>query len=327
MPDAIVSAAPMRLPVAGGGTDLPEFYQRSQTRVLAVAIDREVVVSVASDPEAARAAVPSQAGWYWVEHAAESADPYVGAAAACLETAPVVHVVVTSPIAPGSGLGGSGAYLVALVDALARHVGRVLPKPEIAEIAFTIERDLLGRTVGKQDSWVAAIGGAVQLDIDTKGHVFYHTRFDLLHAATRLLKDSQLLLFGLPETRDAATVLASSGLVNSAIVDTALRLTDENERAFLGQDIKQIGAVLRRDWDEKVRRNPAADHPACRRLTACADSMGVLGFKVVGAGGGGHLLVAVMPGRAQDLRASMATWGLRHIRVRPVATGLRRWFR
>ena len=95
----------MRLPVAGGGTDLPEFYQRSQTRVLAVAIDREVVVSVASDPEAARAAVPSQAGWYWVEHAAESADPYVGAAAACLETAPVVHVVVTSPIAPGSGLG------------------------------------------------------------------------------------------------------------------------------------------------------------------------------------------------------------------------------
>ncbi|WP_341855839.1 hypothetical protein [Brachybacterium sp. GPGPB12] len=313
--------------MAGGGTDLPEFYQWSQTRVLAVAIDREVVVSVASDPDAARAAVPPRPGWYRVEHAADSADLYVGAATACLATTEAVHVVVTSPVAPGSGLGGSGAYLVALVDALARRVGRVLPKPEIAEIAFTIERDRLGRTVGKQDCWVSAIGGAVRLDINTEGHVIHHTRDDLLRAATRLLKDSRLILFGLPETRDAATVLASSGLVNSAVVDTALRLANENERAFLGEDINQIGAVLRRHWDEKVRRNPAADHPVCRRLTACADSMGVLGFKVVGAGGGGHLLVAAVPGRAQEIRALMATWGLRHIRVRPVATGLRRSFR
>lgn len=312
--------------IAGGGTDLPEFYRGGPGRVIGVAIDRWVRVVVASDratAQAARAVAGGDAVRYQVAHDGSGSNPYLRAVIEALGVRDRFHVVIGSSVTPGSGLGGSGAFLVALLDAVARFHGRGISPTELAELAFTTERILLGRTVGKQDGWLAALGGATELRITPDGRVAARPRTDVFDAMRALL-DSSLLLFRTPGTRDAGRVLASSRGVGSQDRARVLELTEDNERAVLSRDVLRVGAVLRRHWREKVRRNPAADHPVCRRLELRADALGVLGFKLVGAGGGGHLLVAVRPEDKPRIVTDLSRAGLVHEWVKPVATGLTR---
>jgi len=323
MPDHVVSMAPMRLSIAGGGTDLPEFYQGGPGRVIGVAIDRWVWVVVAADRATARAVAGGDAVRYQVAHDGCGSDPYLRAVIEALGVGDRFHVAIGSSVTPGSGLGGSGAFLVALLDAVARFHGRSISPTELAELAFTTERILLGRTVGKQDGWLAALGGATELRITPDGRVAARPRTDVFDAMRALL-DSSLLLFRTPGTRDAGRVLAATRGVGNQDRARALELIEDNERAVLSRDVLRVGAVLRRHWREKVRRNPAADHPVCQRLAARANALGVLGFKLVGAGGGGHLLVAARPEDKPQVVANLGLAGLVPEKVRPIAAGLTR---
>ncbi|MFG2133838.1 hypothetical protein ACGFNV_39595 [Streptomyces sp. NPDC048751] len=321
---AVVCEAPMRLTVAGGGTDLPEVYGFGPTWVLGVTVDLAVRVAVADSPRfaTAGAGLSTRDAAFALDMDSDDPHPYLRAAIALLQIRkPRFHVSVRSHVLPGSGLGGSGAFCAALLGALARFQCQAVTVADIAEAAFRLERELLGRPVGKQDAWISAVGGAVRLSLSSRGHVRTRAHPALLTAMERLL-DRDLLVFALPDQRDAARVLSAAAPGTEQARAAALRAAEMTEQAFLSCDTAVIGDVLRRHWAEKVRRNPAADHELCRRVAATAGRTGIHGFKLLGAGGGGHMLVALDSSRRAEVMACLSGLGLAHVPVKVTRRGL-----
>ncbi|MFI6339380.1 hypothetical protein [Streptomyces sp. NPDC050535] len=317
------SSAPMRISIAGGGTDLPEYYRHGPTTVVAAALPLRVHVSVADRPDRALAELNATgAPWRYLLPPADSArHPYPAAAAVVLGLKSLPSIAVGSLVPPGSGLGGSGAYSVALVDALARWSDRALPPHRAASLAFRLEREVLGRTIGQQDAWAAALGGAQRLRFEPDGSVTANPSPALCSAMARLI-DNGLLLYRVPGTRDASRVLSRAPEVTPEHHRRATAAAALTEEAFLSGDIAVVGAALRAHWARKIAANPAADHPVCRRIGQARDTEGIAGFKLIGAGGGGHMLIAADPSRVDRARAFLDGLGLTHVPLQISQQGL-----
>lgn len=338
------SSAPMRLSIAGGGTDLPEYYRLGATTVTAAALAHRVHVVAAAtaqqatdvldglaragaaggngEAEAAGGAENGAAAWEYLQQPADAAvHAYPLAAAELLGLADRPALAVGSTVPPGSGLGGSGAYCVALLGALAAWSGRPLSPPDAAGLAFRLEREALGRTIGQQDAWAAALGGVPRIRIAPDGAAAAADSPGLAAALTRLIA-SGLCLYRIPGSRDASAVLARAPQVTEAQHRTATAAAEQTEQAFRTGEITVVGQNLRGHWARKVAGNPAVDHPVCRRLTADGPGSGVLGFKLIGAGGGGHLLIAADPAGAGQAAAFLDGLGLRRIPLALTGQGL-----
>jgi D-glycero-alpha-D-manno-heptose-7-phosphate kinase len=189
---------------------------------------------------------------------------------------------------------------------------------QAASSAFRLERELLGRPVGQQDGWAAALGGAVRMSIAPDGEARARRSAEL-HEALVVLADNGLMLCRTGRSRDAGQVLAKARAVTRADYESALAAAERAERAFLSRDATVVGAMLREHWARKVSANPAADHPVCRRIEAGGRDAGIHGFKLIGAGGGGHLLVAASSDRAARFLDDL---GLTRIPLRLTESGL-----
>ncbi|MBG0851445.1 hypothetical protein I2W78_06190 [Streptomyces spinoverrucosus] len=313
----------MRISIAGGGTDLPEYYRHGPTTVVAAALPLRVHVSVADRPACALAELnASDTTWQYLLPPADTArHPYPAAAGVVLGLRSLPSIAVGSLVPPGSGLGGSGAYSVALVDALARWSGQSLPPYRTATLAFRLEREVLGRTIGQQDAWVAALGGAQRLGFEPDGSVTATPSPALCSALARLI-DNGLLLYRVPGTRDASRVLSRAPEVTAEHHRQATAAAALTEEAFLSGDIAVVGSALRAHWARKTAANPATDHPVCRRIGQARDTDGITGFKLIGAGGGGHVLIAADPTRLDRARAFLDGLGLTHVPLRISQQGL-----
>lgn len=323
MTGPVVSEAPMRLTLAGGGTDLPEVYRFGPTSVIAVTVDLTVRVAVADTRVAAASAADAgfESPRYTRDLDGADPDPYLRAARTLLGTGTQWHMAIRSQVLPGSGLGGSGAFCATLLDALARYHQRELTPGAVAELAFSLERRLLGRPVGKQDAWVCAAGGAVRLRLSRHGQARVTSHPALFAALDRML-GTGLSLWALPDQRDAGRVLAAAGAATAQYRVNALRAAAVAEQAFLSGDPVTVGRMLRDHWVEKVRHNPAVDHRLCRAVTVVAPEVGIHGFKLLGAGGGGHMLVALDPTRRSEAARTLSGLGLTPVVSRPVDRGL-----
>jgi D-glycero-alpha-D-manno-heptose-7-phosphate kinase len=301
----IHTRAPLRLPLGGGGTDLPEYATRFGAHVIAATLDLWVDVTLERPLD---------------DRAVRVEEDTLLAAASLLGVEP--RAAFTASDRPhGTGLGSSGALLVALVLALAHRSGRPLPPEELADLAFRLERDRLGRPVGTQDPYVAAAGGFVSLRASSTSVRPSIVRLTPSSRARAHL-ESRLWLVDLALPRDAGAVLRvqserlageASSTVGSmrAIHELAPSIERELER-----DTPDLGPLFDRHWrakrgvHERMTSN-AIDHLYARGLGA-----GATGGKLVGAGGGGTLLFDVPKDRRAAFEAcfqalDLATTGAR----------------
>ena len=204
MHSAISVRAPLRIALGGGGTDLPSHYSRHGGFVVSAAIDRHVRMQV-------RAAEGSR----WVlEHLEREVvsdpdsirHPILRAAVARHGPGGPLELSSAGDVEPGTGLGSSGAYTVAAVKALATMSGHDLDPARLAEEACRIEIEDLDRTVGKQDQYAAAHGGANAFTFNRDGSVEVE-RLSLGPGMRAALRE-RFLLFYTGGTRSAAGVLA-----------------------------------------------------------------------------------------------------------------------
>lgn len=317
----IHSRTPLRISVAGGGIDMPEYYRHGTTCVAALAVDLFVRVAVSDSPEAARAVLPPHAA-HRLDPTEATTRPYVMAARRVLGLRHTPHVAAASDVLPGSGLGGSGYFSVALRDALSRYEGHELDNERLARLAYRIERGELRRTVGQQGGWVAAIGGAARMVFRPDGSFEADTDEALFVGLDRLLPTGLLLRVG--RQRDAGHVLARTRRITPEDFADAAAGARLLHSAFASGDLRRIGRALRERWAAKVHRNPAADRPVCRRLADADTPDSIYGFKLVGAGGGGHLLVAAEAERHTETLRFLERLGLTRIPVRAWQFGLER---
>lgn len=307
---SVAVRAPLRISLGGGGTDLPSHYASHGGFVVSAAIDRYVRVRVD----------PAQDGRFRLEHleteevedAGQVQHPILRAALGRHGDGRPLALSSAGDVPPGTGLGSSGAYSVATVQALELAAGRSPSPSEVAEAACRIELEDMGRTVGKQDQYAAAFGGVNALTFGRDGRVDVRP-LELGPTARRAL-DEQFLLFSAGGERSAADMLAGQverTLAGDAELHANLSRTEELAReacaALEADDPEAMAALMEEQWALKRRRLTRVPMDRVVRLRERALEAGAGGAMLMGAGGGGFLLVC--GGDPTQIRAALAEEG------------------
>ena len=310
MHSAISVRAPLRIALGGGGSDLPSHYRRHGGFVISAAIDRHVRMRVS----------PAE-GERWVldhlerEEVADPArigHPILRAAVARYGGGRPLELTSAGDVDPGTGLGSSGAYTVAAVKALAVIGGRDLEPADLAEAACRIELDDLDRTVGKQDQYAAAHGGLNALTFERDETVTVERLVPGPELRTALRE--RFLLFFTGGSRSAAEVLAGQverTLAGDGDLARNLAATMDVARASRSalerDDLDGFGALMDDQWRLKRERLLHISMSRIEQLRETALDAGARGAMLMGAGGGGYLLVYAP--RPEPVRAALAAAG------------------
>ncbi len=306
----IFSRAPLRVSLGGGGTDLASYYRRHGGFLVAGAIDKYVYMLTHTE---------FQQRWRMKYSETEEVDGVAQIRHPILRETLMRHwhgrpleIASVADVPAGTGLGSSGAYTVCLIKGLA-HARRISITPErLAEAACEIEIDVLADTVGKQDQYVAAHGGINAYTYHLDGTVTVEP-LELDSGTLGRLRE-RLLLFFTGEARCAANVLvdqhARSQAGEEAMLENLHRTKElgvRSRQALERGDLDGYAELMHEHWQHKRKRSPGMADDHIEELYALARRNGVDGGKLVGAGGGGFLLVYTR--RPEDTRRALAQAG------------------
>jgi D-glycero-alpha-D-manno-heptose-7-phosphate kinase len=310
----IISQTPLRIGLLGGGTDLPGYYREHGGRVLNCALDKYVYVIVKQ-----RFDDDIYVNYSKKEIVSRVDDLEHELVREAMHMAGVVNGVEITTLADipsggGSGLGSSSAVTVGLLQALFAYQGRQVSAEELAERACTIEIERCGKPIGKQDQYIAALGGIRDIRFGPGDQV---TAQEIgISAAERRALQQQIMLFYTGITRSADSILAEQ---RANIESTRPQLDLLRDLAGLAAerlrngDVDAIGPAMRESWEAKRKlasgvSNDQIDVAVIRALDA-----GASGAKLTGAGGGGFLLVICPTERQRAVRESLG--GMRELPV------------
>ena len=314
----ILTRTPFRLPLGGGGTDLPAYASQYGGFILGAAIDKYMYITLNRRPIDDRLWV-SYSKVEIVDAVDQLNHALVREALTLLNVTRGVEIHSIAEVVGGTGMGSSASFTVGLLNALHTLLHKPASAQDLAEEAYHIEAERLGHPSGKQDQYLAAYGGITCLHIDTSGQV----RVEPVHLAEATLEalEQQVLLFYTGIERASADVLSeqSAGASRGDLV-----VDHMHEIKRIGLDIKQaleqgqvnrFGELLDAHWQTKRRISSKMSNGWINECYDEAKRAGALGGKIIGAGGGGFFLLYCQNGK-QRLRERMAQMGLREMRVR-----------
>lgn len=307
----IFSRAPLRISLGGGGTDLPSYYTEHGGFLISGAIDKYVYMLTHTVFQ--RRYRMKYSELEEVDEVSEIRHPILRETLLRHWCGNPLEIASVADVPAGTGMGSSGAYTVCLLKSLAHARRRSITPGDLAEAACEIEMDVLGEPVGKQDPYVSAHGGICAYTIDPDGTVDVQP-LELDAEVLRRLRD-HLLLFYTGEARAAAKVLADQdgrSKAGDAEMLENLHVTKEiglRSRELLESgDLEGYAELMHEHWEHKRRRSPGMTDERIDGLYKIAKRNGTIGGKLVGAGGGGFLLVYTP--RAEDTRQAMAAAGV-----------------
>lgn len=302
----IISQTPLRISLAGGGTDLPAYCEKSSGKVLSCAIDKYIYVIVKERFDdrihinyARRKEVVAKVDDVQHELVREA-----------MRTTGVKGGFELTTLADipseGSGLGSSSALTVGLLNALYAYQGRQVSTETLAAEACEIEIGRCKKPIGRQDQYIAAYGGTRFFTFLRGGKVAVEES-GADSSSLRALEEG-LLLYFTGKTRSADVLLTQTGRrmgVNRKPLDRIRALAVDSRESLEAGDIDAIGRNLDLNWKLKKGLAPGVSDGDIDSFYAKALSHGALGGKLTGAGGGGFFLLYA-PGRAAAaLRAAL----------------------
>jgi D-glycero-alpha-D-manno-heptose-7-phosphate kinase len=306
----IFSRAPLRISLGGGGTDLPSYYREHGGFLVAGAIDKYIYLLIHTVFQRRYRMKYSE-----TEDVAEISEirhPILRESLTRYWRGNPLEIASVADVPSGTGMGSSGAFTVALLKGLAHARSTSITQGALAEAAAEIEIDILKEPCGKQDPYVAAHGGICAYTFHPNGSVDVEP-LELSPATLRSLRD-QMLLFFTGEARDASAVLSDQDERTRTGDDEMLenmRRTKEighlSRELLLKGDLFAYGELMHEHWLNKRRRSPGMATQRIDELYTLARRSGVIGGKLVGAGGGGFLLVYAR--NPADTRQAMAAAG------------------
>jgi D-glycero-alpha-D-manno-heptose-7-phosphate kinase len=317
----IITQTPLRIGLLGGGTDLPSYYLEHGGRVLNCAIDKYIYVIVKQrfDDEI----YVNYSKKEIVSRVADIEHELVREAMLMTGVTGGVEITTLADIpSSGSGLGSSSAVTVGLLHALYAYTGRQVSAEELADGACRIEIERCGKPIGKQDQYIAALGGIRDLRFGP-GEDVSHEELGL-SASERVALQQQMMLFYTGITRRADNILAEQNANVSATLpqlDLLRDLAGFAVKRLRSGDVDAIGPALRESWEAKRKlasgvSNSQVDGAVTRALEA-----GASGVKLTGAGGGGFLVVLCPMERQRAVRESLAD--MRELPIRLERSGSR----
>jgi D-glycero-alpha-D-manno-heptose-7-phosphate kinase len=302
----IITQTPLRIGLLGGGTDLPDYYRDHGGRVLNCAIDKYIYVIVKQrfDDEI----YVNYSKKEIVSDVMDLEHELVREAMLMTNVTRGVEITTLADIpSAGSGLGSSSAVTVGLLNALFAYQGRQVSAEELAERACEIEIGRCGKPIGKQDQYIAALGGIRDIRFGP-GEDIAHDEVKLAPSDLRALQQ-QIMLFYTGVTRSANSILAEQ----SANVETARPHLDllRDLAGFAADrlrdgDVEAIGDAVRQSWEAKRKLAAGVSNDAIDTAVTRALDAGAAGVKVSGAGGGGFMLVICAMERQRAVRESLS---------------------
>ena len=302
----IITQTPLRIGLLGGGTDIPAYYRQHGGRVLNCALDKYVYVIVKQrfDDDI----YVNYSKKEIVSRVDELEHDLVREAMKMTGVCGGVEITTLADIpSAGSGLGSSSSVTVGLLHALLAYKGRQVSAEELAELACVIEIEWCGKPIGKQDQYIAALGGIRDIRFGPGDRVDA-TEVELSAAERRAFQE-QVMLFYTGVTRSANTILREQCANVAATLPQLDALRDLAGNAvdrLRHGDIDAVGAAIRDGWELKRKladgvSNAQIDHAVERALEA-----GATGAKITGAGGGGFLFVICPIERQRHVREALA---------------------
>lgn len=318
----LVARAPVRVSLAGGGTDLPVYYERYGGLVISTTINKHfyVFLSVVDGDGLQIASSDYRSFCRCDEDGTPLWDSDLGLPLLILEhfgIARGLSVFLASEIPPGTGLGSSSAVTVAIVKAVTAAQGLALTRHELAELACHIEIEKLGQPIGKQDQYAASFGGPNVFTFTAEG-VSVEPLFLSRETVNRL--QSNLLLFFTGSSRSTSDILSHQKKASSEEVPAVLEalhtvraMAVEVRQCLMRGDLERFGELLDRNWTCKKRFSPGVTTRHIDRCYSIARSNGALGGKITGAGGGGFLMVYCEDGARERVTRALEAEGLRRM--------------
>jgi len=304
----IISKTPLRVSFVGGGTDLPAFCDEHGGAVVSTAVDKWIHVIVARRFEGNVRVSYSETEI--VDNASAVRHELVREAMRLTGLPRAIDVVTLADVpSHGTGLGSSSAVTVGLLNALYGYQGVYKAPLQLAEEASRIEIDVLGKPIGRQDQYAAAVGGFNLIEFLPRGG---GVRVEPIVSPPGTLErvHTSLLLFYTGRQRPASRVLSGQrdAIRDGAAVEALVGMRDLayelRERLGAG-DAEAIGPLLHRNWELKRNLVPGLTDPEIDSWYDEARAAGASGGKLLGAGAGGFFLVAAPPDCHAQVRAAM----------------------
>ena len=301
----IISQTPYRVSFAGGGTDLPAYYRREFGAVLSVTIDQHIYVTLHRRFESTIRVSYSRT------EVARTIDDVqhelVREAMRMVEIDEPLEITTIGDVPSGTGMGSSSSLTVGLLTALYGYQHRIVSPKLLAERACRVEIDILNKPIGRQDQYAAAFGGLNYFRFNPDDTVDVEPVPCRAETLAELEQRALLLYTG--QTRDANLILEQqSNIAEDRFgVFRAMRdLADEMRHALAGEgDLDRFASLLHEGWELKRSLGCGISNDQINEWYTVARRAGAVGGKLLGAGGGGFVLLIAPAWRHRAIREAL----------------------
>lgn len=300
----IISRTPLRISFVGGGSDLPAFYHQETGAVVSTTIDRYIYITV--NPKFDDKIRASYSRTEIVSGIDELRHELIREALKMVRIDKGIEITSISDIpSQGTGLGSSSAYTVGLLNALYAHRNYFAGAERLAREACKIEIERCSKPIGKQDQYIAAYGGLQFIRFNPDGSVFVDPVVCVPKTRQRLQEGLLMLYTGLVRRADEILTEQSRNTRTDEEKRASLRrmvgLAEQLREALLRNNLDGFGEVMHAGWMEKRKLASGITKPCIDKWYEQARAHGAIGGKILGAGGGGFLLLYAPPARHPEI--------------------------
>lgn len=290
---SVLTLAPLRISFLGGGTDISDFYNLHTGKVVSAAISKYVYVHVKRHDPLFQERY--RVSYSQIEYADSRSQIQNGIARSCLELLNIdepLQISTSADLPASSGLGSSSSFAVALLLGLHELLGQSPSAAQLAEEAAYVEIEMLKEPIGKQDQYSAAFGGLNQYEFEKCEKVTIQP-LPLSGASVKKFFENSLLIWT-GETRSASAVLEDQRQNKESNIKGLLELTklvEEFKEVLLKPDVdcSELGSLIMQGWNLKQNFSTLISTSQSKKIFTLLESNNSLGYKLLGAGGGGFV--------------------------------------
>ena len=328
----IVSRAPFRLPIGGGGTDLPSYYRHHEGYLITAAINKYMYINI-NEPAVfnkikinySKTEIVNPQDIDLIQH------EIVRETLKHLKLRKPLEISSMADLSAGTGMGSSSTYTVGLLRALHTMNRRHVSLHDLAEEACKVEIELIGKPIGKQDQYAATFGGIIEMHIDRSGKVqvnpiplhqetIYELEHRLMMFSTHIERDANIILGEQSQKVDAASQKETAGSKEGEQQMAALEAMHQIKAiglqmrdALVNDRLDRIGELMHEHWICKKRISNKMSSSQIDSWYELALQNGAIGGKIMGAGGGGLFVFFVKNPDRRRLRQALEKAGLKYM--------------
>lgn len=307
----IITSTPLRVSFLGGGTDYPDHFSKHGGATLGTSIDRSTFITVTPLTRFFDHKIRiSYSKTELCSSIDEIQHPSVRECLRFLAIQEGIEISVVADLPARTGLGSSSSFTVGLLLALHAFKGELVSKEQLAAEAVHVEREMIQERVGLQDQYMCAIGGLTHLQFRGRDQV--NVNAVPLEGARMEALESRLMLFYTGLQRTAHEVLATqiqrtrNGELGPYLMRLESLVREGLHILCSEEDLRQFGDLLHQGWMLKRQLSDAISNSLVDDAYERARAAGAIGGKLLGAGGGGFLLVYAEPEQRAQVISALA---------------------